>query len=403
MNRALLLEASYEWVPDFPRRATYRDNAYQRPVNDRPTLIDSLARAAGAGGPGYTSVYSFPRGHSHDGEIPRIDTLFIDFDIPSGLGSYDTSTGGNFDDWKSDMRSLLIRARMVADTILGNDQAEHFRVSLSGHKGLHLFVDFEALDPSLGTIEQFKNGLETYATELIGWLNDAAGGIELQEWVDVNSADLGRMVRHPNTPHHGAAHVDHTPYCVPVALEELADMTVEDYLELTREPRVVPDGARRSPSSVANEVISEHVSSASTHLDSPSHGKGYDPARVEQYREEANQNITADDIPLLVKNKPCIGAFVDRDDAYEHGHQSRVMEINTIKEIARHNVPIDAIVEFFSDIPGFREGYTRELVKDIIGRYDGGLICTNITEDSPEFCCGSDCAIYRREKDLKIE
>jgi hypothetical protein len=63
-------------------------------------------------------VYSFPNGHSQDGNIPKIDTVFFDLDIPSGEGEYDPQSGGKTENWRRDMSKLLVRARMIANVIL---------------------------------------------------------------------------------------------------------------------------------------------------------------------------------------------------------------------------------------------------------------------------------------------
>jgi hypothetical protein len=161
--------------------------------------MDSLKEAAASGGPGYCSVYSFPRGHSRDDNIPEINTVFFDLDIPSSEGVYDPQAGGATDDWRRDMSKLLVRARMVARVILDAGLAEHFRVAYSGHKGIHLYVDFPAIDAELGPLQQYKNGIDNYATEMIDFLADETG-VRLHEWVDVTNHELGRLARHPNTP-----------------------------------------------------------------------------------------------------------------------------------------------------------------------------------------------------------
>lgn len=78
------------------------------------------------------------------------------------------------------------------------------------------------------------------------------------------------------------------------------------------------------------------------------------------------------------------------------------MEINVIKELASHQIPIDVIVDFFSDIPRFDEDYTRRLVKDIIARYfPTSFVCSNVVDASPQFCLGDDCSIYANADDLQ--
>jgi len=392
------------WTPDFPRRSTYEGSPRQTEARSRVELIDNLTAAAENSGPSYTSVYSFPEGHSQDGNIPKIDTVFFDLDIPTGEGEYDPQSGGKTENWRRDMSKLLVRARMIAKVILDEGLAEHFRVAYSGHKGIHLYVDFPTLDYDLGVLQQYKNGIQQYAENMTDFFADAAG-IEIQRWVDVTSHDMGRLARHPNTPHHGAKHVDWTPYCVAGSVEELASMTPEKYLEYTREPRELPDGAMRSPSERAKEVITEHVTSASatSSVAKPGDTKYRNDEVLEKYRSASNDDITVDTIKnLLVKNKPCINAWLERDDAYSHGAASREMEINVIKELAKHEVPIDTMVELFSEIPRFDEDYSRSLIKDVIARYHpSAFVCRNVVNQAPQFCKGSECHIFQRSDDLE--
>jgi len=369
-------------------------------------LVNSLSQSAENGSPGYLSAYSFPRGHSRDSNIPKIDTLFFDLDIPKGEGEYDPRSGGERSNWRRDMSKLLVRARMVANVILDAEMEQHYRVAYSGHKGIHLYVDFPALDADLGPLQQYKNGVGSYADGLIDFFADEAG-VEIHRWVDVNSHDMGRLARHPNTPHHGAKHVDWTPYCVAGTIEELSEMTPSDYLEVTREPRTLPDEAYREGSQRATEVLTEHVKEASdsASMSSPGESKYRDEDVLEAYRNSSNEKITVETVEnLLIKNKPCIEQWVDRDDAFAHGTSSREMEINVIKELAKHEVPIDVMVEFFSDIPRFDEDYSRGIIKDVIARYHpSAFVCRNVTNSAPQFCLGKDCHIFRRADDLQLE
>ena len=392
------------WTPDFPRRSTYGGSPKQKEARSRVDITDNLVEAANNGGPGFTSVYSFPNGHSQDGNVPKIDTVFFDLDIPTGEGEYDPQSGGRTENWRRDMSKLLVRARMIANVILDEGLEDHFRVAYSGHKGIHLYVDFPALDCDLGTLQQYKNGIQNYAENMTDFFADAAG-IEIHRWVDVTSHDMGRLARHPNTPHHGAKHVDYTPYCVAGTIAELASMTPEKYLEYTRDPRQVPEAAMRSPSDRAKTVITEHVKNASetSSVAKPGDTKYRNQNVLEEYRSASNENITVDTIKnLLVKNKPCINAWLEREDAYNHGAASREMEINVIKELAKHEVPIDTMVELFSDIPRFDEDYSRSLIKDVIARYHpSAFVCRNVVNTAPQFCLGDDCHIYNRSSDLE--
>jgi hypothetical protein len=406
MDIALLYDANRIWGPTHPRQTTFSNSPNQVAVHTQAQAIENLINAAQSGGPGYISAYSFPRGHSRDDEVPEIDTLFIDMDIPHGVGEYDPQNGGTLQEWKRDMSALLVRARMIANEILDLGLEDYFRVSLSGHKGIHLFIDFEPLDADLGTLTQYKSGLQVYAENLMSTLDEAAGGVGIEQWVDVTSHDLGRLVRHPNTPHHGAKHVDHTPFCVAVTVRELSQMTPDKYLRATREPRPLPKGVERVPSERARRVLTENIKNASSRKRSRSKGqsvsKNYD--RLQDYNENANEKITVEAITdLLTRDKPCIKAWAEREDAYDYGQASRTMEIQVIKELAKHQVPIDTMLEFFSQIPGSDvEAYdTRFLIEDIISRYTGPMVCTNILNECPQFCLKSGCGIYNRSEDLQ--
>jgi len=405
ITEPLLYEASMDWCPDFPRQAVRNGNVHQSEVTSRVELKNALTSAEYENGPGYVSVYSFPRGHSTDGNIPQIDTVFFDLDIPKSEGDYDPQKGGKQAAWRRDMSRLLVRARMVADIIMEQGLEDHFRVAYSGHKGIHLYIDFEPLSPELGSLQKYKNGISNYAEELIDYLAGKSG-IEIRSWMDVTSHDLGRLARHPNTPHHGAQHVDWTPHCVPGSIEELSDLHVDDYLEATTKPRSLRDTGR-TQSERAKQKLTEHIKDASDSqtTSTPGTSSHRNEEALEEYRSKSNDEITVGAVEtFLIQNRPCIEPWVNSDDAYEYGHSSRKMEINVMKHLASNEVPIDVIVAFFSDIPRFDEEYTRALVEDIIARYHpSSFCCSDIITNAQQFCLDSDCSVYRRNDDLQKE
>lgn len=403
----LILDASKAWCPkvneDFPRRSSTA-NTFQTPVKQRHRMVMNLKAAIDAEKPAYVSTYSFPRGHTDDGEnIPEVNTIFVDFDIPSD-SEYRNSDTQTLDEWKRSMSELLIRVQMVADTLLDSGKSKHWRASLSGHKGVHLFFDFETVHPNNGSYSQFRSGLGEYGDGMIDQLDEISGGINIDPWVDVDSSDLARLVRHPNTRHPGAKHIDES-WCVPVTIEELSEMTPEKYLELTAEPREVPESSKRVPSTEATDEISLKIRSAggrSYSTQSTTSIKDY--SKIVEYKDQSNKKINVSDIPFLVSDKPCIMAFVERDDSYNYGNQSRVMEIQIMKELIKKKVPIDVIANFFSPIDGWDKDGTISLIKDLISRYSGPFVCTNIWEDASEFCLaidGGSCSIYDRVHDSK--
>lgn len=404
----LIHEVSKSWCPqvspEYPRRAS-NATSYQDEVINRFQLVSSLLDAQDSEKPGFVSTYSFPRGHTDDGQnIPEIDTIFVDFDIPAD--SEYRRKDHTLDAWKRSMSDLLVRVNLVAESLLESGKAKHWRASLSGHKGVHLFFDFDPIHPSNGTYAQFKNALSDYGEQMIGRLDEISGGINIDPWVDVDSSDLARLVRHPNTVHPSAKHVEES-WCVPVTLTELADLTPDEYLELTSGPREVPDSATRFPSSAGTEELSLRVRNAAGRDTSsggmPGQPTARNPKRISEYQEAVNENISVSDIPLLVGNKPCIMAFVERDDSYQYGHQSRVMEIQVMKELIQKRAPVDVIVNFFRPIDGWDEQETRALVDDLISRYDGPFTCTNVWNDAPEFCVAmhdGECNVYDRTNEI---
>lgn len=403
LDVGLLYEVSKIWVPDFPRQVTFSGEKKQKRVNSRSELVSSLSNAAANGGPGFVSAYSFPNGHSKDGNIPKVDTLFLDLDIPKNEGVYHPGQGGTKEEWMQDMSKLLVRAKLVARTILDAELEDHVRVTLSGHKGIHIYIDFEAVSNDLGSIDQYKNGLASYANQMLDFFAKD-GAQDIHKWVDVTSDDLGRLARHPNTPHHGAKHVDRTPYCVASSVKELATMTPSLYLAAIMQPRP-PIGSGRNPSAKAHSVVEQNIEkSDSSTSRSITKSKHRDEDALNEYKQQSNDSIDLETVEeLLVKNKPCIMAWRERDDAYDYGQHSRDMEINVIKKLAKHDVPIDVIVDFFRPIPGFDEEYSINLIEDIIARYHpSSFVCKNVINSGGEFCLGESCSVYQRNDDLDL-
>jgi hypothetical protein len=351
--------------------------------------------------PGYYSVYSFPRGHSRDENIPRVDCIFIDFDIVKE--DYDPKKGKtSHEGWRRDMSALLTRARMVASAIIDEDQQQHFRATLSGHKGLHLYLDFPTIATNNGSFSEFKTGLKRYGNTVMTWLQEAAGGVNIEPWIDVDASDLGRLARHPNTIHHGAAYDDSTRWCVPLTIEELSELDVSKYLSLTSGPRWI-DGYERNPSMTAGDKVVQAIRTADTKdITQSSGGTSYrNDEAVESYSEECNDDIELEDIPFLTTNKPCVEAFRNRDDAFDYGNSSHQMELNIIGLLVEKGVPRDVIHAFFAEIPGYDRGYTDEQIDKVIGREYGTFSCDTIVDKASMFCLDSGCAIYNRSEDLQ--
>lgn len=395
-----LWQASTVFAPSFPRQSSSQ-HTIQASRSSRSNFCSALSSAMSNEMPGYYSVYSFPRGHSRDGYIPSVDCIFIDLDVEGG--DYDPKNGDtDFDAWRRDISSLLTRARMIAETILDHDEEQHFRVVLSGHKGLHIYLDFPTVSAQNGTFQQFKNGLKEYGDTVMSWLDSAAGGISISRWVDVDASDLGRLARHPNTIHHSAAYDDTTRWAVPVTMKELADLYVEDYLEYTDGPRL-PDGYSRTPSDSAGQKVVQSIRTAPMEKSKTSRtaGSTFDPVAINDYDDEAKDEMEVEDIEFLTANYPCIKAWANRDDAFGHGNASHIMEVNVIGKLVEMGTPREVIHEFLEDIPGYRKSYTDDQINKIIGRGYSSFNCVTIADKAGQFCFGDDCSVYQRNDDIQ--
>ena len=349
--------------------------------------------------PCFVSVYSFPRGHtSESGEnIPCIDTLMFDLDFEGGAGS---STEG----WARDMSALLVRTRMISKALIEAGMDKYWRASLSGHKGVHLYLDFPALDHREGTEAQFRNGFRNYTNDLIDVLIEETGLNSLDEYIDVSSGkDLARLTRLPNTIHESATErFGETRFCVPVSIKELAEIKPADYIALTRRPRPLPDDCKRVPNQRVHDILVQEVRVASDSTNRRRYSSGTrDDSRIEEYEEQANDAVTLDRAKLLLSRKPCIWAFRESGEMFKKGAESHIMELNCMAALMNLNAPIETIVDFFNTDDRFSEDETRNKVEDIIAYNYSEFDCETILEDAPSFCLKEGCNIYNRSEDLQ--
>lgn len=363
---------------------------------DSPSAVYNLATGyISPDNPPYVSVYGFPNGHPKDGHVPAIDTLFIDFDIPSS-GTY-RSNDPDINAWKRDMSALLTRVRAVCKMLLREGRAESFRAALSGHKGVHLYLDFPAIEIADDTLGQAKVGLGEYSKKLLEYFQHETR-MDLEDWIDVDSRDMARLCRLPNTIHHGAAQAfNEDRYCVPVSISELSQITPDEYIRLTQDTRPVPKSCRRSPSENAGNVITQYVRNASTSRSSGSRAT-YDPNAVEEYETSVNENIELEDIGFLSSDKPCIAAFRERDDMFNHGSASHAMELNVIAFLTNRNVPIPVILEYFDTVPDYDKDETMARISSVLNRDYSEWSCEAVWQQAAEFCLGNECRIYRDEQ-----
>ncbi|MFC6953729.1 hypothetical protein [Halorubellus litoreus] len=392
-DRDLIRQASEVWAPDFPRQ-TVDASKRQFAVNTRDELVDALVAVNGKNA-GFVSVYSFPRGHSRDRNIPEVNTLMFDLDVPDAK----EYRPGDVAAWRRDQSNLLARVRMIARFLIDAGADQYWRGSLSGFKGVHLYLDFPAINPDEGSYNQFKAGLGRYADEFLAFL-ESETSVSIRDWVDVDSSDLGRLTRHPNTVHTGAtAFFNDERYCVPVSLRELATITPDEYEKLTSEPRPLPDEYHRVESERAGQIITQYVRTASVGGSSgrPSMSSTRTLSLNEYENEVANHKIkTKEDVAFVTAHKPCVFAYFERDgDQFEYGHASHKFEVFVIDELVDAHVPVEVIVDLFREIPGFNEDETRSRIADVIAaNWARRFNCETIWAEAPMFCLGEVCGLY---------
>ena len=371
MNYNTVLEETLSvWCPNYPRNCSKRSSNTQGWGQTGVSSSDEMAqyiRGIEGEAPGFVSVYSFPEGHTSDGDenVPLIDTLMFDLDFE---GSKDASNA----DWERDMSDLLVRTRLVAKRLIENDRNQYWRASLSGHKGVHLYLDFPAIEREEGTSHQFRNGVENYTEDLIESLKDETGLSDLNDYIDVVSGnDFARLTRLPNTIHSTATErFGESRFCVPVTIKELSEITVEDYVDLTLRPRRVPEECHRVENQRVHDILTKEVRMAEDESSSGDNysSRSYDGDQVEEYKNNiVDESVTIETMRPSLRD--CCLNFYERSDKFAHGSQSHVMENNCILEMIAKNAPIDTMVRFFSESEDFDEEYTRNRIKKMIA-YD---------------------------------
>lgn len=426
LDNELVEDAAKVWCPDYPRKVSSpmpnTERGWGQLTAQSVEEVHYHVSECAPNHPGFVSTYGFPRGHPGDGGIPNVNTIMWDLDR-------DNDDDGTEDGWLRDMNPLLLRVRMFCQELLRQGKAKYWRGSLTGMKGVHLYLDFPEISAEEGSIEQFRKGIREYSGKLMDHMIQAANLPSLDGYMDVSSGrDLSRLTRLPNTVHQKATERFGEPrYCVPVTLTELAKMTPAKYKALTRQPRAVPDMCRRIPNEKAGEIIRREIRNAS---DSGGSFRGGgvgvpDPEKVDAYKETANSDMDIRRVKLYLSQKPCIWAWRERADMFDHGQQSHIFEMNAIAAMKALKTPIEVMVDFFDEqpdlglsaAPGFDPTFTRNRVETLISRsftandehdpedessdeHYRGLNCSTILEQAPSFCLGAgECGIYDRNRE----
>lgn len=382
-KKFLLRDAVGEWCPSFPRRVTQS----QVWVSDSQQAVEALYHTTG---PGFTSVNCYPEGMPNAGHVPRIESVFFDFDVPSdGLyGRPESSGEANPVSWAMDLQPLLDAVSDIVRALEKHEIIEYWRFALSGHKGVHFFIDFDALPTDMGDPHQYRAGIDRYVTELIALMEDEIG-YSLSKWFDVDSSDLARLTRVPNTLHPSATRLfAESRYCVAVTPDELTDMTPGEYARLTRSPRLIPAEARRTESTNARRLLTQFIAEAS-----PRHrgaGSYVSPTTVTEYDRNANEHIQLTDsspsIQSILMRLPELWFWRERQDAFLHGAESHFFEFAVIQEMVSQNVPRETMLEYFRPIPGYDETFTRDRIATVISAgYQNRVSYKKLADTCPAF------------------
>ena len=380
------------WCPTFPRRV----GKFQSTAESPETVAAAVGNLTDA--PGYVSVYSFPEGHPQENAIPRIDTLFIDMDVPQTgrYGRPKCPEDADREAWLADMDELLKVSRGVARYLVEQGVSKYWRASLSGHKGVHLFLDFPSINRTMGTKEKYKMGLSEFSRSLVQTLGQKTG-LSIHKWVDVDSSDLARLTRLPNTLHEGATRNFGEPrYCVPVSLGELSYIDAEAYERLTQSMRAVPDACRRVESVPTAERLTQYIAlTRDVRVSKTSTAKSSSlevPELLESF--DSNKNIS---LKYFLSNlnfsHRCMLRFRENPDAWKYSNQSHYMEFAIMAKAAHMGVPSSVLCEFFSSMPDYDEHWTKYQYAQIINRGYKTPHHKTMWEKCPEFMSPETCSV----------
>ncbi len=404
-HQELLHETAKVWTPNFPRRTVGEAGGEfcQFTSQGREELVHNIKKYE-KDYPGYVSVYSFPWGHpTNDGQnIPLIDTLMIDFDVDKTKFTSDGEIQRH--KYALHMKKLLDRLNAVAEALEEAGKDDYFRWSLSGFKGAHLYLDFPAISFSAGSPAQFRNGMESFTDIVVERLIEVSGYDDLEEFIDVSSGwDLARLTRLPNTIHEKATKAfQEERYCIPVTNEEMKQIGVEHYVKMTRNPRRVPEGAKRTEQERSAKIIRNNIRNASvdTHT-STGTVSVKDEQKYKEYRKQANRDIELEDLKMLLRRKPCIWRFRENDQMFSEGVASHNMEMQAILAMASVGTHPVVMHEFFASSPDYDYETTHKRIKEVLSRDYQQFNCSKILETAEQFCLKDSCKTFRDSPDLQ--
>jgi hypothetical protein len=388
------------WSPTFPRRAC-KSQFWANSMDD----LERYASGPASRSDFFVSVYSFPdQTHPSQGGNPPIDTLFMDLDLESERFSELRRAWEGGDNTvlpellalrKNLLSNVLNQARTLVDYLMKHNLQP--RILLSGFKGVHLFIDFPAV--------QFSS---LDVAKLI--LSKLTGEIKAETSVAFDPTivgDVSRLCRIPNTQHFDASRLLGRPqYAVPVTPSELMDLTPEGYDNLCSASRFL---------SILREESNEFLAMLTRieqdmDLDEVAvtmRGAFKDSEKLEAYERECIREILADEDFDDLDVRPCFKK-TRHDRISLDGTGGHLMRIGAVMELASRNLSIASIIRWFEFCKDYDPGKTEAAVKDIISRgytdkhadecgreFRKGLKC--ITIDRCGFCLGEACHVYSKK------
>lgn len=318
----------------------------------------------------YVTVFGCPEGHPSDGHIPMVDCLWFDFDVDKGA-----------DDWAAEIEPLLDALSQVASSLVSDKREEYWRVVLSGHRGVHLYLDFESIELDVPKAA-YERGLKKVHESVVDSLDELTV-FPLRDYFDKDGSNLSALVRVPNTLHPGATERFEEPrFAVPVDMDELIALTPERYAELVSAPRLV-DSWTRTPSPFARTNVLAAIQEADRNMDEnlDTVYSRDNPIGVSNAKEWYEENWQTKDFGRVLDDEnrwrfdkwPCLLAWPDRDDQFDYRRESHNMEFWVMARLIQYRVPYERIVEYIKDMehPRYSRWKTTKMLDNLINNRVG--------------------------------
>jgi hypothetical protein len=388
------------WSPSFPRRYS-KTQFWANDINE----LSHYASSQASKNDFFLSVYAFPnQEHPSEGGNPPIDTLFMDFDVENERFSElrkaweigDITILPELLALRTNLlNEVLQQARTLVDYLV--KRGIQPRILLSGFKGVHVFVDFPAVQ--FCSVAMAKQMLSKLTEQLKAETSVAFDPMVI--------GDVSRLCRIPNTLHFDASKLlERSQFAVPVTVGVLMSLTAEGYDQLCSVPRPIPISRKESNEVLAMLTrIEQDMNLDEVAVTQMSSVKNSD--RLEAYERECTREILADDDFDELDIRPCFKK-VHREKISLHGGSGHKMRIGAVMELAMQGLSIPSIVRWFSFCDDYDPTVTEKAIIDLISRgytdkhmdeygseHRKGLRCETIQKCG--FCLKDACPIYQKK------